>query len=300
MKKISVIIPSFNAVGLLQKNLKSVLDALSTNDQVIIVDDAGSDETVNWLCKKYNLEEITPQLEKTNSKYFPKLTSNDYICFENDIVHNQTKVNITLLKLKQNLRFAGAVNAGVLVSKNSLLFLCNNDVLPDKKCFEFLKPHFDDEEVFAVGCLEYENSEMGQRSGKNVLFFDRGLFQHNRANNFERGQTAWASGGSALFDKKKWLKLNGFDQAFYPAYWEDIDLSFRARKKGWKILFEPEAVVYHKHESTHQTVFGQQKMDDMSWKNAFVFTWKNGTRVQRLQYILWSSYWWYKRLRATR
>ena len=172
--------------------------------------------------------------------------------------------------------------------------------MPDKKCFEFLKPHFDDEEVFAVGCLEYENSEMGQRSGKNVLFFDRGLFQHNRANNFERGQTAWASGGSALFDKKKWLKLNGFDQAFYPAYWEDIDLSFRARKKGWKILFEPEAVVYHKHESTHQTVFGQQKMDDMSWKNAFVFTWKNGTRVQRLQYILWSSYWWYKRLRATR
>lgn len=91
-----------------------------------------------------------------------------------------------------------------------------------------------------------------------------------------------------------WLELAGFDQRFYPAYWEDIDLSFQARKRGWLILFEPQATVEHNHETTNNSVFGQDKIRQMSWSNAIKFTVKNADFLQLVQFYLWRPYWWYQ------
>ncbi len=294
MKKISVIIPSFNAVALLQKNLPKVLAAMSAGDELVIVDDNGTDETLNWLVDEFKLESVILQPSTVSKQYYPNPNLVAYDAFQAQLEHHTKRVVITALRLKQNLRFAGAANLGVLLAQNELVFLCNNDVVPEKDCLDYLRPHFDDEAVFAVGCLEFEDTQKGQKSGKNILYFEQGLFQHNRAKNFTSGETAWASGGSALYDRAKWLALEGFDQAFYPAYWEDIDLSFRARQNGWQVLFEENAVVYHKHESTHRDVFGEQKMQRISWRNSFIFTWKNATVAQRFLFILWLPYWLYK------
>src|SRR5690606_24971349 len=135
--------------------------------------------------------------------------------------------------------------------------------------------------------------------GKNVLWFEKGLFQHSKANNFESGETAWASGGSALFSIKKWLVLGGFDDLFYPAYWEDVDLSYRARQNGWKVLFNANAVVYHKHETTNTTVFGNKMIENISWSNSFKFAWKHSNILQKLQFMVWYPYWQLQRLRAS-
>jgi len=116
------------------------------------------------------------------------------------------------------------------------------------------------------------------------------MFIHSRASKLDSGETAWASGGSALFDLEKWKELGGFDIAFYPAYWEDIDLSMRARKKGWNILFCENAVVDHRHETTNASVFGQKKIDIMSWKNAYLFAWRHMTATQWLQHLIWLPY----------
>lgn len=118
------------------------------------------------------------------------------------------------------------------------------------------------------------------------------MFIHSRAEDLRSGPTAWVSGGSGVFDKKKWLEIGGFDRLFYPAYWEDIDLSFQARKRGWKVLFEEKAVVDHNHETTNASVFGQRKMEQMSWRNANKFVWKNGDFWQKFAHILWKPYWW--------
>ena len=154
-----------------------------------------------------------------------------------------------------------------------------------------------DDKIFSIGCLEFEQNSKGVKSGKNKLWFKKGLFQHSKASNFESGETAWASGGSAMFSTSKWEQLGGFDPAFYPAYWEDIDISYRARKNGWLVLFNSQAIVYHKHESTNASTFGTNKLQDISWKNSLYFSWKHADAAQKIQYVLWYPYWLLQRMK---
>jgi GT2 family glycosyltransferase len=198
------------------------------------------------------------------------------------------KIKVVLLVNRQNQRFGETANRGVRAASHNLIFLINSDVAPRQTALKYLLPHFQDSMVFAVGPLEIER---GKKSGKNKLWFERGMFIHSKADDLKAGPTAWVSGGSGVFDKQKWLMIGGFDRLFYPAYWEDIDLSFQARKRDWQVLFESRAVVDHNHETTNATVFGQRKMERMSWQNANKFIWKNGDFWQKLAHLLWKPYW---------
>ena len=105
----------------------------------------------------------------------------------------------------------------------------------------------------------------------------------------KKAETFWVSGGSGLFDKKKFLSLNGFDINFAPFYWEDIDISYRAQKNGFKCYFEPSAKVDHFHQ---EGSIKQNKSDfiikSSSYKNQFIFVWKNISDYSLLsQHILW-------------
>lgn len=268
-KKVSAVIPTFNGLTLLKRNLPAVIKCLRDGDEVLVVDDASQDDTVQWVNEHYG----------------------------DGITRDNAQVTVKVIKNTQNLRFGATVNKGVEAATGELILLLNNDVKPRSDILKYLVPHFDSANVFAVGCLEIEKNSKGQlqHGGKNRLWFQRGLFMHARAKDFSSGNTAWVSGGSGLFDRQKWLLLKGFDALFYPAYWEDIDLSFRARKLGWQVLFEEKAVVEHIHETTHQDVFGQKKIDTMSWRNGQKFAWKNGSLWQKLQYLLWYPYWVIKR-----
>ncbi len=264
MPQVSVVIPNYNGSQLLSKHLPAVIKALRQNDEIIIVDDSSQDNSVQWL---------------------------------KEVFIPSTKVPIKLLVNDHNLRFGATVNRGVAAAQYGLVLLLNNDVSPKPDLLKHLLPHFSHPEVFAVGCLEIEDEAERKHSGKNKLWFERGLFFHSRSDDLEAGETAWAVGGSAMFDREKWLELGGFDSAYYPAYWEDIDLSYRAKQRGWSVLFEPNAQVYHRHETTNQDIFGQEKIKQISWRNAQRFLWKNGTLVQKLLWILWQPYWWWQRLK---
>jgi len=81
------------------------------------------------------------------------------------------------------------------------------------------------------------------------------------------------------------------DPLYQPAYWEDIDLSWRAREKfGYQILFEPQSQVWHNHETTNVSVFGQRKMELMALRNQILFVWKNIRGQQLLEHWLWLPY----------
>ena len=71
-----------------------------------------------------------------------------------------------------------------------------------------------------------------------------------------------------------------------------------ARERGWKILFEPQARVDHNHETTNTSVFGQQQMEQMSWRHSQIFTWKHADLWQKIAFLLWKPYWWVQRLRT--
>lgn len=289
-KKISIscVIPTYNGLTLLQKHIPSILEALVDGDQLIIADDASTDDSVSWLTNNFNLKTIEEEQVRPDVKLFRGLYKK-----------NTTTIEVVVMVNLTNQRFAQTVNRAVVFCKHRYFFLVNNDVSVEKNTFSVLKEEVvHDPTIFAIGCLEYEQSDHGEKSGKNKLWFEKGLFKHSKADNFESGPTAWASGGSALFSTDKWRQLGGFDSAFYPAYWEDIDVSFRARKEGWKIVFNKHAVVYHKHESTNSQVFGNRHVEKISWKNSLVFAWKHGTFLQKIEFLFWYPYWYIQRLRT--
>lgn len=280
MTNISVVIPSYKGVHLYKKNLQAVLDCMRDQDELIVVDDASGpdDDTVAWFEQKFKIKKqsVTPVQE-----------TDFYVGGYREANKN---LRIVLLVNQKNQRFGASSNRGFAAAQNELVFLINNDVAPYKDCLQYLIPHFDDEKVFAVGCLEHEK-HVQEIGGRNKLWFERGMFLHSRYKDLSGGETAWASGGSAMFRKSIFEKIGGFDKLYYPAYWEDIDLSFQARKRGFLVLFEPKAQVDHNHETTNKSVFGEKKINEMSWRNARKFTWKNSNLWQKISFLIWQPYW---------
>jgi GT2 family glycosyltransferase len=255
--KITIVIANWNGQELLKKNLPFVIKACRnwarTGWEIIVADDASTDESVAFL-----------------KKNFP-----------------QVKVVVA----SQNQRFAANCNLGVKAARGEVVVILNNDVSPEVKFLKPLISHFQNPRVFAVGCKERDKqSEKIIYSGRGLGEFKRGFLVHWRAQDQNQKETLWASGGSMAVDRKKWLVLGGMDPLFRPAYWEDIDLAWRARKRGWQILFEPRAVVNHHHETTNLVVFGRKQMKKFAYKNQFLFVWKNGDLKMIVAHFFWLPY----------
>lgn len=286
---VSTIIPTYNGRHLLEQHLPSVLKAMRPGDELVIVDDASTDDTQAWLGDEFGLAPVRQR---------------DAAVTKARVWHGQwsksgKKGPVLVVCNERNVRFAEASNRGAQVATGRYFFLLNNDVEPHPDALIHLLAAMTQPQVFGVGCRELQPEATGfKESGRNELWFARGIFQHRRAPSQKSGETAWISGGSGLFDAEKWRELGGFDVKFAPAYWEDIDLSERARRKGWLVLFEARAVVDHLHETTNSTVFGQRRIAAMSWSNTHRFTWKHGTLFQRLSNLWWRPYWWFKRWRS--
>jgi len=185
-----------------------------------------------------------------------------------------------------NQRFAASCNHGVKSAYGDVVVLLNSDVAPKPGFLKPLIKHFSDPKVFAVSCMEIQHDGV---SGRNRCQFKRGFLVHSAAP-IGSGSNCWATGGSSAFNRQKYLELGGMDPLYKPAYWEDIDLSWRARQQGFKILFEPQSQVFHHHETTNVSVFGQRKMELMALRNQLLFVWKNIRGRRLLEHWLWLPY----------
>ncbi len=193
--------------------------------------------------------------------------------------------NTRVIEHKKNLRYAESCNSGVRAAREDIVVLLNNDVSPKEDFLNYLIPHFKDKRIFAVGCLEKsENKSRGKSIGK----FQKGLVVHQEAKDRKPGITFWAFGASAAFNRKKWLELGGMDHLFHPAYWEDIDLSYRGWKRGWEVRFEPRSVVIHEPETSNIQAFSLRGIRRISAKNQLLFVWKNiHNRQMIFSHLLW-------------
>lgn len=254
--KISIVIPSFNGRDLLAKNLPIVLAACRAWSregwEVIVTDDGSTDGSVSFLKKNFSEVRVVSHA---------------------------------------NLRFAQNCNSGVVAARGDVVVLLNNDVAPERDFLQPLIKPFENPDVFAVGCREKEikNGKIFY-VGRGTAGFKRGLWVHWRAKDQNVKETFWTSGGSMAVDRKKWQQLGGMDKLFYPAYWEDVDLSYRARHQGWRILFEPNSVVNHRHETTNRAAIGVRSMIIYAYKNQFLFGWKHNDFGQMLKHLFWLPY----------
>lgn len=242
--KISVVIPNFNGRSLLKKNLPKILKYSGVHE-LIVVDDASTDESIEEL-RTQNL----------------KLRTN----------------KIKVIKNRKNLGFSSTVNRGVTEAAHELVVLLNTDVYPEKNYLDFALEHFKDPQVFAVGFLQksIEGSDIVLR-GRGVGKFERGFLAHRRGD-VNRPNTLWVSGGASVFRKNIWEKLGGMSTIYSPFYWEDIDLSYRALKAGYRLIFEPKSVVYHEgQEGAIRSFYTTSAIKIIAYRNQIFFVWSNIT-----------------------
>ncbi len=179
---------------------------------------------------------------------------------------------VKLFKHRINRGFTATANTGVRMAKGELIALLNNDVLPTNNFLVATLPHFKDKSVFAVSLHE---KGYGWAGGA----FESGFIVHHPGRESRKTHpTFWVSGGSGVFRRSYWMKLGGMDESlFSPFYWEDLDLCYRAAKRGLKSLWEPKSLVYHKHESTITPVFSKRYVTRIKQRNYLLFNWKNIT-----------------------
>ncbi|MFQ5845459.1 MAG: glycosyltransferase [Planctomycetota bacterium] len=228
---LSVVIPSWNGRALLEKFLPSVVEAAAAFEaacraptEVLIADDASSDATLTWLVA----------------------------CFP--------QVRFEASENRQG--FAPTANRGVRAARYRLVYLVNNDVALEPASLPPLAPHFEDPRVFAVASQVYDYATGVLSGAGQVGEFRRGFLAIHRRYFVPAPPTAgaahfaapwltlYASGGSSLFDREKFLALGGFDELFAPFGWEDVELSLRAWKRGYQVHYEPRSAVWHQFAST--------------------------------------------------
>jgi GT2 family glycosyltransferase len=235
--KVSIIIPSYNTEFLLRKNLPVVL--------------AAADNLDNRILEVILVDDASPDKSaEVVKKEFPQ---------------------IRLIRHKLNRGFSSAVNTGVRMAKGELVALLNTDVLPDRDFLKSTFPLFNDKKVFAVSL-----HERGYSWAKGA-FKDGYIFHEPGKESASEHLSFWASGGSAVFRRSGWMGLGGMDEkVFSPFYWEDIDLSYRAMKRGYLIFWEPKALVNHQHESTI-SLLKKSYVERIRQRNELLFIWKNIT-----------------------
>ena len=184
--------------------------------------------------------------------------------------------DIKLYENEKNIGFGQNVNKGVSFSTGQYLLFLNTDVKLNDNSFQNALKHFEnDTELFGVSFAQQETNR--QIVGKNQIFWHRGMFHHRQAATLLSGENAWAEGGTALINKDKFLILGGFDTLYTPFYWEDIDISYRAWKAGYHILFDASIVMEHHHEGTTGKYFLKEITKRVSYRNQLFFIWKNIT-----------------------
>jgi GT2 family glycosyltransferase len=235
--KISVIVTNWNGLPLLKKNLETIIQKSPEAQEIILADDASQDESIAFI-------------KKLKNKYH----------------------KLKIITHKQNIGFGSNSNDSVKKAKGDLIVLLNNDILPHPKYISNTLKHFSNPKVFGVGFAEAGHENWAR------FFWKNGYLQHQPGTTGinKTHISGWVSGGGSIIRKSLFQKLGGFDPVYKPFYSEDLDLGYRAWKSGYSLLWEPKAVVEHKHEAT-MSKFSVTFLNYVKERNRLLNTWRNIT-----------------------
>ena len=247
----SVVIPNWNGCHLLEKYLPSVLEATSGSplNEVIVVDNGSTDGSAGFVRRRF------PQ--------------------------------VRLLALDHNLGFGGGSNAGFRAARNDIVVLLNSDMRVGPGFLAPLLKGFADEKVFAVACQIFfaDPHKLREETGLTQGWWEGGCVRvRHRVDGAitDLHPCFYGGGGSCAFDRRKLLELGGFDPLLAPFYLEDTDLGYLAWKRGWKVFYQPQSVVYHEHRGTIGKTYSPAFIQSVLKKNFVLFCWKNIHEPRRL------------------
>jgi GT2 family glycosyltransferase/glycosyltransferase involved in cell wall biosynthesis len=247
MPDVSIVIPVHNQWALTAGCLRSIATDFSVvGFEVIVVDDASTDQT------QQQLAEV---------------------------------VGVNVVTLPHNQGFIAAVNAGIAVARGRFVVLLNNDTICSPGWIDALVRTAEaDDTIGVVGAkLVYPDGRLQEAGG--VIWSDASGHNYGRDQDpddpaycFAR-DVDYCSGACLLVRRELLSTLGGLDTRFAPAYYEDTDLCFAAREHGYRVVYQPSAVVCHLEGASngtdvttgvkHYQVVNQQKFRD-KWADALL------------------------------
>ncbi len=225
MKKIFVVIPNWNGADFIAPCLES-LQSQTQKHTIVVVDNGSVDESVSVI-----------------NEQFP---------------------SVHLIKLLKNTGFSGGVNAGIryaLEQKADYVALFNNDATADIDWLQNLVNILDKDESVGVATgklLRSDKKHLDSTGDFYSIFgmpFPRGRNQKDNEQYDTPEEVFSASGGASLYRVSMLEEIGLFDEKFF-AYYEDVDISFRAQMAGWKVMYTPDARAYHRIGATSSKLGG--------------------------------------------
>lgn len=220
---ICVVIPNWNGADL----IRACLDALagqSLDHRVIVVDNGSTDYSAEIVAQEYP--------------------------------------DVRLIKLDRNYGFAGGVNRGIEAAISDgaeYVALLNNDAVADKDWLKYLVQAAESHPEAGIVTSKILD-QTGQRFDSTGDFysiyglpFPRGRGQVDQGQYNKPEEVFAASGGASLYRSAILEQIGLFDEDFF-AYYEDVDISFRAQLADWRVRYEPRAVVHHHTSSTSSRI----------------------------------------------
>jgi GT2 family glycosyltransferase len=158
---------------------------------------------------------------------------------------------VRLVSLAQPRGYGPAVNAGVAVAKGDLLLVLNDDVRLEESTVRILRDTLlGTSGVFAVSpAIRSPLARCGDEGGKAAVH-RAGLIEIEEVTASEVHPTLYPVGCCYLCSRAVFVELEGYDDVYAPFFWEDVDLGYRAWRRGLASLHVPAAVCHHEGSAT--------------------------------------------------
>lgn len=157
---------------------------------------------------------------------------------------------LRLLRSAVNLGFGGGCNWAAHHARGEFLIFLNDDAIVEHGWVEpLLEAAETDPGVGAAGSVVLAPDGEVEEAGR-VVWCD-GTSHPIRLRHGEADESPvarevdYCSACSLLVRRRAWDEIGGFDERYFPAYYEDSDLAMQLRARGWKVVCAPRSVVHH-------------------------------------------------------
>ncbi len=223
MEKISIIIPNYNGIGIIENCLSSVLSAVALekrfDNEIIIIDNSSTDGSQNVI-ESYHLK------------------------------YNKIK----FIQLNKNSGYSGACHCGYLHSTGDYIVLLSNDTIVDRMWLVCLvnKILQTNDNIGAVQSklllMDYPDriDSAGHVVDRTLFLRPKGYLEHDRGQYDNETNVCILQVVSCIFKRRTIDKVGGLFDPLYCIIHEDTDLSIRLHLGGFSIINCPDSIVYHK------------------------------------------------------